>query len=325
MNIFNKVVGLLLFVLIVASTPAFAQTAITRTTLSAAVAPGASRILVASATGFSASGSKNTYIAYIDNQAYKVTSVSGTTIGVTSTNGYPTPDTKHASGALVFFGPAGGVDNNYSSPFVQNEPSGACSRATMGYAPIIVPRTGGWFDCHGGAWIEQTAPRLVSLPAVPTLACSAPLGSVAYGSVGTSTTFVAGTIYQSSIFVPRTFIATGVRVLQNGTVATDKLIGALADIDGTQLVSSAVAGTTTSGANTLLALAFTATTLVTGPAYYVIQAQGNGTTDGIRTVAASTFVDLNAKSQTGTFGTLPTLTPATSFTANTAPYACLYQ
>lgn len=319
------VLALLLIALAFVAKPddAFAQAVPVQTTLASNVAVGASRFTVTSATGFVASTQLLDQVAYINNEAYRITNIVGTTIYVQPGYG-PTPDTAHASGSTVFTGPVGGAAALYSSAFSTSSPSGRCARSTMGYAPIINVRTGQFYDCHGGEWIEQTAPRAVALPAVPTNICSIPVGSVAYASLGTSTTTVAGTIYQSSIFVPRTFLATGVRILQNGTVATDKFIGALFDIDGTLLANSAVAGVTTVGANTFLTLPFTAPKLITGPAYYVIAAQGNGTTDGLRTVATITYVDINGKSQTGAFGTLPAITPAITFTAGTAPIGCIY-
>lgn len=296
------------------------------TTLSAAATAGASTIRVTSATGFTASSGTLQYVAFVDKEAMLITGVSGTTITVQRGFGQ-TLVSAHLSGATTYVGASGSVSAGgfTAGPFVQSTPMGTCSRSGI-TLPLINIRTAKMVNCLGGQWYEQTMPDDVLPQASGTVSkyCTVPLGSVAYGSLGTSTTFVAGTIYRGSVWVPATFVATGVRILANGTVATDKILGALYDPGGTLLANAAVAGVTTSGANTFQTQAFTATKIVTGPARYFIAAQGNGTTDGIRTVAASTFVGIVAASGTGTFGTLASFTAPTTFTADTSPIGCIY-
>jgi hypothetical protein len=152
-----------------------------------------------------------------------------------------------------------------------------------------------------------------------------PIGSVAYGSFGTSTTLTAGTIYWAEVFIPRNITLTGVGVLNGATVGTDKWIFALYDSDGGAVVAnSALTGVTSSGANAFQEIAFTGTYAAVGPARYWIALQSNGTTDNIRTVAASTFIDVLTTSATGAFGTLTSLTPPTTFTADKGPLAYVY-
>jgi hypothetical protein len=52
--------------------------------------------------------------------------------------------------------------------------------------------------------------------------------------------------------------------------------------------------------------------------------QSNGTTDTLRTIAATTWADVLTTGVTGTFGTAPALTPPTTFTADKGPYAYVY-
>jgi hypothetical protein len=152
-----------------------------------------------------------------------------------------------------------------------------------------------------------------------------PIGFTAYGSFGTNTTLVAGTIYWAEIFVPRNVTLTGVGVLNGATVGTDKwIVGLYASAGGAVLANSALAGTSSSGADAFQEIAFTATYAAVGPARYWIAFQSNGTTDKIRTIAANTFVDTLTKSATGSFGTLSSLTVPTTFTADAGPIAYVY-
>jgi hypothetical protein len=151
-----------------------------------------------------------------------------------------------------------------------------------------------------------------------------PIGNAAYNAMGTDAVHVAGTIYVAEIFIPRNVTITGVDVLQGGTVGSDKLIGILYDSAGAVLANSALAGVNTVGANTFLRLPFTAPYSAVGPARYWIGVQCNGTTDGTRRIAASTFRDVFTKSTAGAFGTAAVLTPPTSFSADVGPIAATY-
>jgi|SRR5580700_4457322 hypothetical protein len=149
-----------------------------------------------------------------------------------------------------------------------------------------------------------------------------PFGSVAYGSFGNATTTVAGTVYQAAVWVDSNTAVNNINILNGGTVGTDKGIAAIYNNAGTLIGSSALAGTTTAGANAFQVYALVTPVMIQGPGLYWIGYQSNGTTDNVRTVAASTFV-LKTGSTTGTFGTLPALTVATTFTANVGPIAYL--
>lgn len=150
------------------------------------------------------------------------------------------------------------------------------------------------------------------------------VGSVAYGSLGTSTTPVAGTWYYGDLYLPINFTATGAGCLNAATVGTDKYIFAVMDGSGLFLGNTTTAGTTTAGANVFQEIAFGAPIQLT-PGQYFIAAQLNGTTDRFRTVATATWVSLLAGSTAGTFATIPTaLTAPTTFTADKAPICYLY-
>ena len=159
------------------------------------------------------------------------------------------------------------------------------------------------------------------------------IGGVAYASVGTNSTDVAGQWWITDIFVPLNRVLTNINFLAGGTATTDKVMAAIWDAKGNLLASSAVAGQLLSGANTfqvlplaLNALAAAITTLqLYGPQQYYVGIQGNGSTAGaIQTVPASTFVNICAGSVAGTFGTVPkTITLPSTFTADKGPVVYL--
>lgn len=329
MKNFLIVIAVLLAIAI--AMPAMATPAnLTNTTLSAAITTSAqTRVTVASATGITVSSGQvvNTLLVIDDEIMTVDTLAAGTTIfnvtrGFQGTTAFP-----HNSGAIVWAVSPSQLHGNILR--------GSCTSSTQATYPRVSVGTGFngakaiyYETCTGPLnaqiWTEMstfgnTTPNL-------TQVCTIPVGSVAYASLGTSTAMVSGTEYVSSIFVPQTTKFTGVKVLQNGTVATDKVIGILRDAMGTILANSAVAGVITVGANTFLTLPFTATVVVPGPARYFIGAQGGTTaTDGLRLQATATYVDTLATSATGTFGTVTaTFTVPTTFTADKGPVACLY-
>lgn len=150
-----------------------------------------------------------------------------------------------------------------------------------------------------------------------------PLGGVAYSSLGTSTTYGAsGTWYVGEIYVPFDMTSINCNFLSGATVGTNSVVCALFNTQGQPLANTALAGTATSGASSIQTIAWTSpVNLQTGR--YFIAVQGNGTTDALRTIAASTYVGTLAATQTGTFGTVPTLTVPTTFTALDSPIAYL--
>jgi hypothetical protein len=155
---------------------------------------------------------------------------------------------------------------------------------------------------------------------------SIPLGSVAYSSLGNATTYGASTtLYVTSIYVGSDMTVTNINVLAGGTVGTNSIIGTLYNNAGTLLRTSLLAGTATSGANTMQTLALLTPIAIQGPGVYYVGIQANGTTDNVRTIAASTFIGRVGAAQTGqpAFGSPGNITPPTTFTANTAPIVYL--
>ena len=151
-----------------------------------------------------------------------------------------------------------------------------------------------------------------------------PVGSVAYGSFGTSTTPTAGSLYWAEVFIDRPITLTGIAPLNAATVGTNKYVVALYDSTGAVLATSDLAGTTTSGADAFQQIPFTATEDITQPGRYWIGLQLDGNTDRFRTIAASTFIDVFTKSSAAVFGTITNFTPPTVFTANVGPIAYVY-
>ncbi|MFI9271876.1 right-handed parallel beta-helix repeat-containing protein [Kitasatospora sp. NPDC052896] len=142
-------------------------------------------------------------------------------------------------------------------------------------------------------------------------------------SSGTSVTMVAGTIYWAAVLIPFTVTLTGVMVSVGTTGGTDSWIGVLYNSTGSVVANSTLSGTTAGSANTKLKLPFTSTATVLGPAVYHIALQSNGTTAKFLAFGSGSegFV---TGSTTGVFGTLPTITPGTTYTAGTGPFANTY-
>lgn len=167
---------------------------------------------------------------------------------------------------------------------------------------------------------------------------SIPIGGVAYGSLGTNTTDIAGQLWITDIFIPIEKLITKIGFLQGGTATTDNFMVAIYDSLGNLIANSAVAGAVLSGANTFQEQTLlipsnnptiyggAAQLILPGPAQYFIAVQGNGTAAGaIRTVATATYVDVLGGVLAGTFGTMPAkITPITTFTADKAPIAYVF-
>jgi hypothetical protein len=142
-------------------------------------------------------------------------------------------------------------------------------------------------------------------------------------SSGGNVVMVAGTIYWAAVMIPYNCTLTGVMFTTGNVGGTDNWIGALYDSAGTRLATSSLAGTAAPATITRKAFPFTATVTVTGPAVYYIALQSNGTTAkflGFNN-AIEGFVTGNV---TGVFGTLPSITPGTTYTANLGPFANTY-
>lgn len=117
-------------------------TAVTQTTTAAAIGLADNFITVTSATGFTIG-----YYIYIDTESMKITSISGTTIGVQRST-YGTSNSAHANGQYLFMGPP--------AAFSQKDPlgQGPCTASANPYLPLINVNNGNRFACNSttGTW-----------------------------------------------------------------------------------------------------------------------------------------------------------------------------
>ncbi len=140
-NISKQCLTFLAVFLVIASL-GMAQTTVTSTTLSAAIAsPTATRITVASATGITGfSNGQATTFLFVDREFMAVYSVSGTTLVVQRGQSTGSAAATHANSAKVWVGP-------YNA-FAQGDPSGgSCTAANFAYLPIISVPTGNIWTC----------------------------------------------------------------------------------------------------------------------------------------------------------------------------------
>lgn len=342
----NTMKFLLLFVSL--SLSAFGQTVLTNTTLSAAV-PGANSsvsstgnfgvVSVASATGISAP-TPNTSNAYgvatseaqsylfVDRELMEVRGVSGTTITVIRNVG-GTSGASHLSGAFVFVVPAtfiygGGLGSGLQGP---STPQGSCTRANEPFLPRIQFAAGIISDCLNAQWINADLSQ-TTRPVNGSLGLRLPEpGGTALTALETAGTAAGASTeeYCTELDVPYSMVLTGLGVLNGTTVGTDKHVLILRDGGGKVLRTSAVAGTTTSGASTYQKHDFTAPYFAVGPARYFGCMQANGTTDTTR--HAITAVNNNVfagKLTAQTFGTVVDATMPSTFTTALGPYYLLY-
>lgn len=144
-------------------------------------------------------------------------------------------------------------------------------------------------------------------------------------SLGTDTAGINGTTWFADVYIPVVAKSlTGIGVLHGGTVATDKMIVSLYDSTGALLANSATAGVSMAGTNAFQEYPFTAAYTILKPGRYWLGAQTNGANATIRTIAAATWIDVLATNVSGTFATIPALTPPTTFTAGKGPVAYAY-
>jgi hypothetical protein len=137
---------------------------------------------------------------------------------------------------------------------------------------------------------------------------------------------VNGTEKAASIYVPRTFLATGITVLNGSAPDTSsKRTVALRSKTGRHLANSAAAGAVITTADIFQAQDFTAVFLVTGPALYWLGANGDSSDAGaVRSITSSTFNNVMAEDEAQTFGSFANFTTVATFTSTEGPIACLY-
>jgi len=143
---------------------------------------------------------------------------------------------------------------------------------------------------------------------------------------GTDTACTNGTAYVGLVFTPRGCTITGIQYLVGSVGGTNSVIVSLHALDGSLLANSALAGTTVGTAAQAQQVAFTATYVLTGPAYLWLALTFNGTTAKFRSVPAHCQVGSGVigNGVTQTFGTAAAFTAPTTFTADKVPVASIY-
>lgn len=294
-----------------------AQTFLTQTTLSTAVADSQTQwITLASGTGFAVGK-----VGYIDREQVEFNAISilppvtsGPMRVYVRRGAGGTTAAPHLSGALVFMGTP---NQMYGAKI---EPQGSCTRGNE-VSPRINVVTGVLSDCVGGQWVNG-----IRTPTPRFRVYSPEPGGTLYSAINTNgTTLGATTLYCSETFLPTNKLLTGAAVLAGTTVGTDKWYVVLYDSAGNALANSAVAGTTTATASIYQQQAFTSKIYAVGPATYFVCFQTNGTTDTARMAVTGVNDNFLTKGQTGaTFGTVPALTVPTTFTTAVGPYVYVY-
>lgn len=170
----------------------------------------------------------------------------------------------------------------------------------------------------------STSVFLGNRPYAPMLPAATP--SFAGGVADTSVTDVAGKTWFSSLSVDFNSLFTGACWLNGATAGTDSKIAAVWDENGVLLANTALAGTTDSGASSYQCAAFTTPVALLGPRHYFVGIQTTGTTDNFKAyTTGGAPTNYATGSQTGTYGTLPSLTITSSFTTAVGPRMLLYQ
>lgn len=234
MKTLNRFTLAVLLALAASVPPAWAQATLNSTTLSNAIDATQTRFVVASATNVAAD-----YILFVDREAIKVNTLSGTT--VTVTRGYSgTRAAAHAAAAITYTGPA----NYYSA--VSVTPGSTCTSTAEVAIPRVVLPTGNVYKCSNSQW-EQIG---------------AVIGQVQASFVQGAT--AADALDSVFFLADRDFIVTAVSAVWSTAESTgsmdimvEKLTGTTACASGTDLMSAVIAGTGT--ANTVTTASLTAT------------------------------------------------------------------
>lgn len=139
---------------------------------------------------------------------------------------------------------------------------------------------------------------------------------------GTSLTMTAGTIYWVALPIPYNVTITGI-TFSIGVGTTDKWIGGIYSAAGVLLASTDLAGTTVGSSATKQSIPLTSPLAITGPGIYYLAVQSNGIV-----AKPLCFPNANEKFVTGlvagTFGTLSSITPGSTYTQGIGPFATTY-
>ena len=136
--------------------PGWAQTTTTTTTITEPLTnTNGTSVVVASATGITASTASAQRFVLVDRELMQVRTVSGTTLTVMRGVG-GTAATEHADNANLIFGPAGTWNPATGSArgvFVTGAaPIGTCTAGESEYLPVFHVPTAGQYDCLSSEW-----------------------------------------------------------------------------------------------------------------------------------------------------------------------------
>jgi hypothetical protein len=244
------------------------------------------------------------------------------------------------SGSNVFSGsgapdiassPAGSVYFRTDTPSTMNQKiylataTNTWSSVTDGFAPLDSPSftgTVGTESLTSSGVITPSGGVAPSVVGFTTFGTGPGLNALNTTS-GTSTVAVAGTIYWAAIFIPTNITVTGLTYTTGATNGAGNVILGLYNSAGVLLRSTALAGTAVSGSSVKQSIDLTAPVVVVGPGLYFIAIQLSTTTAKFQTFsnAGEKFV---VGSTTGTFGTLPSITPGSTYATGVGPYASTY-
>jgi hypothetical protein len=225
--------------------PALAQTSMSSTTLSAAVAVSDNTVTVASATGITARSTSVNTLLYVDQELMEVVSLDGAVVRVIRGLNR-TRVAAHASGATVWFG----APRSFSSA----DPAGTCTAAATGYSPRIVPSTGSMWYCYSSVWtrydldLQRYQITTLAAPGNLRLIRSEILanyqGSIASGNlvgVRGAVTLATGTTNAGAyIYGVQGKVITGAATLNQGSTFTAGVFGQL-DVSGGTLTAGHIA------------------------------------------------------------------------------------
>lgn len=142
-------------------------------------------------------------------------------------------------------------------------------------------------------------------------------------SSGGNTAMTAGTWYYAALWVPFAITVTGLIATTGNIGGTDNWIVALwAAAGGTTLANSSLSGIAAPAANTKKAFAFTGTVPLPAGVYYA-GVQSNGTTAKFLSFA-NAIEGFFTGNTAGSFGTVISLTPPSSYAANAGPFLSTY-
>jgi hypothetical protein len=173
-----KITFLLTLALLMA-VPAFAQTALTSTTTTAALTSTDTSVKLTSATNVSANG-----FLYIDGEMIQVGGSYSSGLTVPVFRGRSTAATPHLSGATVFVVAPGAQAR---AAFINYALTGACTRADQLVLPRINILTSVRYDCFGGYWygfVGQPALYSISLAPGAQPSAASPAAGTAISIVG---------------------------------------------------------------------------------------------------------------------------------------------